>query len=243
VGILQRVFNGLVGEKHRKLVQFATLFHTWLHFVFQGTSSSVIWQIFDAWTPHFIGVHYIAHKTNLAIQILLHLQMIIKLEGLIYTLYNYFSNSLERHLEFTKLVKLMETKRAKILKNGKTHWISMLSPTWHVMVEYRTLLMKMAFDAPTNEKEKANFDLFYDVYILLKIVHILPLLQSVHNLIKFSQLQNIFIFYLVVAIKVCPREIYELYTNLNTRFKSNVFEGYKDLLNVKHDSIIMCNGW
>jgi hypothetical protein len=30
---------------------------------------------------------------------------------------------------------------------------------------------------------------------------------------------------------------------LNTRFKSNVFEGYKDLLNVKHDSIIMCNGW
>jgi len=128
VGILQRVFNGLVGEKHRKLVQFATLFHTWLHFVFQGTSSSVIWQIFDAWTPHFIGVHYIAHKTNLAIQILLHLQMIIRLEGLIYTLYNYFSNSLKRHLEFTKLVKLMETKSAKILKNGKTNWISMLSP-------------------------------------------------------------------------------------------------------------------
>jgi hypothetical protein len=58
---------------------------------------------------------------------------------------------------------LMETKRAKILKNVKTHWISMLSPTWRVMVEYRTLLMKMTFDAPTNEKEKANFDLFYDV--------------------------------------------------------------------------------
>jgi len=40
--ILQQVFNGLVGEKHKKLIQFATLFHTWLHFVFQGTSSSVI---------------------------------------------------------------------------------------------------------------------------------------------------------------------------------------------------------
>jgi hypothetical protein len=45
---LQQVSNGLVGEKHRKLVQFATLFHSWLHFVFQGTSSSVIWQISDA---------------------------------------------------------------------------------------------------------------------------------------------------------------------------------------------------
>jgi hypothetical protein len=30
---------------------------------------------------------------------------------------------------------------------------------------------------------------------------------------------------------------------LNTRLKSNVFEGYKVLLNAKHDSIIMCGGW
>ncbi len=31
----------------------------------------------------------------------------------------------------------------------------------HVMVEYKTLLMKMAFNGPTNDK--ANFDFFYDV--------------------------------------------------------------------------------
>jgi hypothetical protein len=36
-----------------------------------------------------------AHKTNLTIQILLHLQIIIRPEGLIYTLYNYFSNNLK----------------------------------------------------------------------------------------------------------------------------------------------------
>jgi hypothetical protein len=40
-------------------------------------------------------------------------------------------------------------------------------------------------------------------------------------------------------MKVCQGEIYELYINLNTRFKFNVFEGNKILLNVKHDSIIM----
>jgi hypothetical protein len=89
------------------------------------------------------------------------------------------------------------------------------------MVEYRTLLMKMTYDAPTNEKEKANCDLFYDVQILLGFVHILPLLQSVHNLIKFSQLQNIFICDFMVATKVCQEEIYELYIDLNTRLKSN----------------------
>jgi hypothetical protein len=107
---LQQVSYGLVGEKHKKLVQFVTFFHTWLHFVFQGTRSSVIWQISDVWTPHSIGVHYMAHRTNLEVQIFLLLQMVIKLEGLFYTLYNYFSNNLKRHLEFTKLAKLMETK-------------------------------------------------------------------------------------------------------------------------------------
>jgi hypothetical protein len=40
-------------------------------------------------------------------------------------------------------------------------------------------------------------------------------------------------------MKVCQGEIYELYIELNTSFKSDVFEGYKVLLNVKHDSIIM----
>jgi hypothetical protein len=32
-----------------------------------------------------------------------------------------------------------------------------------VMVEYITLLMKMAFDVPTNDNAKANFDLICDV--------------------------------------------------------------------------------
>ncbi len=86
--------------------------------------------------------------------------MVNKIEGLFQTLYNYFSKSLIRHLEFTKLVKVMELKG---MKDVKTHWISMLSPAWRVMLEYRTLLMKMALDGPTNDKAKANFELLCDV--------------------------------------------------------------------------------
>jgi hypothetical protein len=93
--------------------------------------------------------------------------MVNRIEGLLQTLYNYFSKNPKRHLEFTKLTKVMETKGAKILKNVKTHWISMLSPAWCVMGEYRTLLMKMALDGPTNDKAKANFEFFCDVKILL----------------------------------------------------------------------------
>jgi hypothetical protein len=75
-------------------------------------------------------------------------------------------------LEFTKLVEVMETKGAKILKNV----ISMLSLAWCVMVKYKTLLMKMALDGPTNDKAKANFELLCDVQILLRLVAILSLL-------------------------------------------------------------------
>jgi len=46
--------------------------------------------------------------------------------------------------------------------------------------------VKVAFDAPINDKAKTNFDLLCDVQILLGLVAILLLLQLVHNLIKFS---------------------------------------------------------
>jgi hypothetical protein len=39
----------------------------------------------------------------------------------------------------------------------------MLPPTQRVMEKYKTILMKMVFDGPTNEKAKANFDLLCDV--------------------------------------------------------------------------------
>ncbi len=54
-------------------------------------------------------------------------------------------------------------KWAKILKNVKIHQIFMLSLVQRVMVEYKTLLMKMAFDGPTNDKAKANFESFCDM--------------------------------------------------------------------------------
>jgi hypothetical protein len=80
---------------------------------FQGIKSGVIQQIYNVWAPHSIRVHCMAHETNLAVQTLSHLQMVNKIEGLLQTLYNYFSKSSKRHLEFMKLTKLMETKSAR----------------------------------------------------------------------------------------------------------------------------------
>jgi hypothetical protein len=44
----------------------------------------------------------------------------------------------------------------------------------------------------------------------------------------------------VVGTKICQKEIYELYINLNARFKFDAFDVYKSLLCVKHESIIAC---
>jgi hypothetical protein len=60
-----------------------------------------------------------------------------------------------------------------------------------------------------------------------------------NNLTKFNRLRDVFICDFVVGTKMCEGEIYELYIDLNTRFKFDAFEGYKVMLAIKHDSIIM----
>ncbi len=51
----------------------------------------------------------------------------------------------------------METKSNKILCKIKTQWIFMLSLAKIVMVEYRTLWVKMAMDKNTNQQIKFNY--------------------------------------------------------------------------------------
>jgi hypothetical protein len=81
--------------------------------------------------------HYMVHKTNLVVQSLSNLHMVAKLKDLLQSLYSYFSISFKQHLEFTKLVKIVDIWGLKILWNAKIQWVSMLEP-WHVMEEYKT---------------------------------------------------------------------------------------------------------
>ncbi len=62
----------------------------------------------------------------------------------------------------------------------------MVSPARRLMVEYRTLLMKMALDNLKNQQANQNYEHLCDLQILLGFAHILPLLEFVHALIKFA---------------------------------------------------------
>ena len=64
----------------------------------------------------------------------------------------YFKHSPKSHLEFVKLVDVMETKGLKLLTNMKTRWVSLIEPLRHIIQEYRVLLAKMKADIDSKER-------------------------------------------------------------------------------------------
>jgi hypothetical protein len=78
--------------------------------VFQGVRSGVIQRLKEGFTPFVIPVHDFVHHTNLAVEALSRLFVVQKLETLCKSLHAYFSGSPKRHLEFMKLVEVVETR-------------------------------------------------------------------------------------------------------------------------------------
>jgi hypothetical protein len=72
----------------------------------------------------------------------------------------------------------------------------MISLVKHVLSEYCTLLVKITLDAPTIASTKSN------IKTLLRLNVIMPLLEVVHSLIKFSQLHDVFVCDFIAAMKI-----------------------------------------
>ncbi len=96
----------------------------------------------------------------------------------------YFTHSLKRHMEFTKLGEILETKGGKILHNMKTRWILMLSPTKCVLQEYKTFVVKMVDDNLGNVTAKNNYELLCDCDIILGLTCV------AHDGSKVKSIQN-----------------------------------------------------
>jgi len=157
---------------------------------FQGLRSIVTIRIQCRYAPFVNNVHYMAHQTNLTMQTLSNLPLVSCIESLLQCIYVYFSHRPKRHSKFAKLVEIMETKGNEILQNIKTRWISMLSFVKHVLSKYCILFMKMALNVTIGISAKSNLCLLTDVEMLLALNVVMPLLEVVHSLIKFTQLQD-----------------------------------------------------
>jgi len=107
--------------------------------VFQGSKIGI--TTLKKHAPYLSSVHYMAHHTNLVVYTLSSLNLDIK--RLLDSKYNYFPHSLKQHLEFPKLVELLECNRHKILNKIRREWISMFSLSKKVFGKYKLLVVKM----------------------------------------------------------------------------------------------------
>jgi hypothetical protein len=78
----------------------------------------------------------------------------------------------------------MKAKGNFFLQNVKTRWITIFSLAKQVMFMYMPLIAKMAKDNAFFMVAKVNFELFYDVNLLVSLS---CMLEIVHALIKFAQ--------------------------------------------------------
>jgi hypothetical protein len=93
--------------------------------IFQGTKTRIIKHINVNYAPFSIGVHCMVHRCNLAFKALSSLGTMSSIEDMLQTCHSYFAHNPNRHLEFTMLIEMMETKGLKMFKNVKTRWISL----------------------------------------------------------------------------------------------------------------------
>jgi hypothetical protein len=95
----------------------------------------------------------------------------------------------------------------------------------------------MALDSPTNQQAKLNNENLCDLQVLLGLGCILPLLESIHALIKFTQIRDVYVCDLMVAIMVCQCDIYMMYCDETSKFTIDNFWAFKSLFEFKHENI------
>jgi hypothetical protein len=130
-----------------------------------------------------------AYKTNLTVDVLGQMPIVSGIEEMLADIYTFFCKSSKKHLEFVKLVELLNSKGNKILRNIKTRWLSMLAPTVRIMNEYRPLLVKMSKDVGVKKSTALATKCFQhltNIQVLLGLATILPVLRLANKFMKYA---------------------------------------------------------
>lgn len=102
-----------------------------------------------------------------------------------------------------QLQKLLETKRLKLFPNVKTKWISMLSFANRILVEYKTLVLKMNDDLKIVVSTSTNLGCLYGIEVVMGLTCIMSMLKVTHALIKFVQGCKTYVCVFVIFVKMC----------------------------------------
>jgi hypothetical protein len=129
-------------------------------------------QLKDKHFPYMMGQHCMVNKINLVVLVFSNLLMVSKLEDFLIVLVCFFFSSLKHHLEFLKVVEIMETKWFKVLKNVQIQWISMLEPLKCILTKYKMLIVKMWQDNISVAQARLNISLFCDLHTLFTLLNV-----------------------------------------------------------------------
>lgn len=78
----------------------------------------------------------------------------------------------------------------------------MLSPAKRVLSEYKTLVVKMLLDSLKSKIARENLESLCHIQSVMGLPWILPMLESVHVLIKVAHCKDVFICNFVASVKM-----------------------------------------
>jgi hypothetical protein len=141
------------------------------------------------------------------------------------SLHTNFSGRPKRFIELVKLASIMKIKGLKMLKCVKTRWVSMLFSCKRVFSEYRTPVMKIELDMNTYSTAKDNFDMLVDLEVILAFYYLVPMLEMVNKVIKWTQDRNIYVVDFNHGVKHCTSLLYHHFVDSSTRFQIDLSTG------------------
>jgi hypothetical protein len=92
------------------------------------------------------------------------------------------------------------------------------------------LIVKMAQDAAEESKAAHNLRLLYDVHTLLALPYLIPMLESVNELIEFAQSISIFVTDYINVVKMWQAEIFMMYCDPDASFSHAHFPLFNDIV-------------
>jgi hypothetical protein len=96
--------------------------------------------------------------------------------------------------------------------------------------------MHRDFDTVTQTAH--NLKLLRDLKVMLGLSCIMPMLEGLNELMKFSESHECFVCDFVVAIKLCHTNLYYWYNDPDNAYLSDVFHGYRNLLNETSNVVV-----
>ena len=107
--------------------------------VMQGQRNDLCTKMQTSCSPYVVGIHYMAHRMNLAFRVVKKFPSVNKVEDLVRELYAYFCQSPKHFREFQHFID-RNTDGNKLLKDVDTRWMSLDRPAHRVFSKYQSLI-------------------------------------------------------------------------------------------------------